>query len=91
VGWQKYRRGNAPCLKIAKQNDDYVSTRLRAIEFGAFQRGRSERQAKVSQALTFFAGFLVKQKTGTDDKVSPLSLSHFLTRQKTRRKNHHGH
>jgi len=51
----------------------------RGRSLGAFQRGRSARQAKVSLALTFFAGFLVKQKTGTKaGKGSPILLSRFI-------------
>jgi hypothetical protein len=44
--------------------------------------------ADLRQALTFFAGFWVKPKIGAKERGEAFSvfMSHFLTRQKTRRK-----
>jgi len=61
----------------------------REAKFEEFQRRRSGRQAKVSPALTFFAGFWVKPKIGTNrrERCSRSFMSHFLNGQKTRSKN----
>ncbi|WP_143815419.1 hypothetical protein [Longibacter salinarum] len=60
---------------------------LREVKFGAFQRCQSGRQAKVSPALTFFAGFWVKPKIGTREWESVLDLQwlNFLTTKKAKR------
>jgi len=63
----------------------------REAKFEEFQRRGSGRQAKVSPALTFFAGFWVKPKIGTNrrERCSRSFMSHFLNGQKTRSKNPH--